>query len=84
VDHAKPERAVKHDAELVLIREAARFADLVLERLLAVGGDIIRQGGTEADLLADCTGHVGAILAATHGEAFQGTKTGITASIHSG
>ena len=46
VDHARPERAVKGTAELVLIREAARFADLVLERLLEVGGDIIGQGGT--------------------------------------
>jgi Xaa-Pro aminopeptidase len=84
VDHAKPERAVKTDEELTLIREAARFADLVLERLLAVGGDIIRQGGTEADLMADCTGHVRGILAETHGEAFQGTPTRITASVHSG
>ena len=84
VDHAKPERAVKDEAELVLIREAARFADQVLERLLAVGGDIIKQGGTEQDLLADCTGRIRQILSDTHAEAFQGTKTGITASIHSG
>ena len=84
VDHAKPERAVKDGAELGLIREAARFADMVLERLLAVGGDIIQQGGTEADLLGDCTGHVRKLLSATHGEAFQGTQTRITASVHSG
>ena len=84
VDHVKPERAVKESAELVLIREAAHFADMVLERLLAVGGDIIQQGGTEADLLADCTGHVRGVLSATHGKAFQGTRTGITASVHSG
>ena len=84
VDHAKPERAVKGEAELTLIREAARFADLVLERLLEVGGDLIRQGGTEADLLADCTGHGRQALSAAHGEAFDGTKMGITASIHSG
>ena len=84
VDHAKPERAVKDSAELGLIREAARFADMVLERLLAVGGDIIQQGGTEADLLGDSTGHVRKLLSATHGEAFQGTQTRITASVHSG
>lgn len=84
VDHILPERAVKTSAELALIREAARFADQVLERLLAVGGDIIQQGGTEADLMADCTGHIRDILADTHGEAFQGTRTGITASVHSG
>ncbi|MSO52112.1 MAG: peptidase M24 [Acidobacterium sp.] len=83
-DHVRPERAVKHDDELALIREAARFADLVLERLLAAGADLIRQGATELDLMADCTGHARAALVATHGAAFQGTKVGITASVHSG
>lgn len=83
-DHVRPERAVKHEDELVLVREAARFADLVLERLLAVGADIIRQGGTELDLMADCTGHARAALMSAHGAAFQGTKMGITASVHSG
>lgn len=83
-DHVRPERVVKHDAELALIREAARFADRVLERLLAAGADIIRQGGTELDLMADATGHARAALIATHGQAFQGTKVGITASVHSG
>lgn len=84
VDHAGPERAVKGEAELALVREAARFADIVLERLLAEGADIVRQGGTELDLLADCTGHGRAALRRAHGEAFAGTKTGITASVHSG
>jgi Xaa-Pro aminopeptidase len=83
-DHVRPERVVKHDAELALIREAARFADRVLERLLAAGADIIRQGGTELDLMADATGHARAALTAAHGQAFQGTKVGITASVHSG
>lgn len=83
-DHVALERAVKHPQELALIREAARFADRVLERLLAVGGDIVAQGGTEADLMADCTGHVRNALAEAHGEAFQNTKMGITASVHSG
>jgi Xaa-Pro aminopeptidase len=57
---------------------------MVLERLLGMGGDIIQQGGTEEDLLEDCTGHVRKLLSATHGEAFQGTQTRITASVHSG
>ena len=83
-DHVRPERAVKHDDEIALIREAARFADLVLERLLAAGADLIRQGGSELDLMADCTGHARAALMAIHGAAFQGTKVGITASVHSG
>lgn len=84
VDHALPLRAVKGEAELGLIREAARFADIVLERLLSEGSDVIRQGGTEADLLADCTRHGRDRLAAEHGRSFRGTKMGITASVHSG
>ena len=83
-DHAKPERAVKNDPELALIREAARFADMVLARLLEAGGDILDQGGTEEDLLTDCTGHVRSVLRDTYGEAFKGTRMGITASVHSG
>ncbi len=83
-DHVCPERVVKQPEELALIREAARFADLVLEHLLASGADIIRQGGTELDLMADCTGHARAALMAAHGQAFQGTKMGISASVHSG
>lgn len=84
IDYVLPERAVKQEAELDLIREAALFADQVLERLLTEGGDIISQGGTEADLLADCTGHVRTMLSGTYGAIFQGTKMGITASVHSG
>jgi Xaa-Pro dipeptidase len=83
-DHVLAARAVKQPEEIVLVREAARFADLVLERLLACGADIIRHGGTELDLMADCTGHARAELTATHGLAFQGTKVGLTASVHSG
>ncbi len=83
-DHVRPERTVKTAGELALTREAAHFADLVLERLLAEGGDIIAQGGTETDLLRDCTSYAQAELEATHGEAFAGTKIGITSSIHSG
>ena len=83
-DHCLPERSLKHPEELALIRAAAGYADLVLRRLLAAGGDIIAQGGTELDLMADCTGHARAALMRDHGAAFAGTKLGITASVHSG
>ncbi len=83
-DHCLPERVVKHPEELALIREAARYADMVLERLFAVGGDMIAHGATELDLMADATGHARAALARDHGAAFSGTKVGITASVHSG
>ena len=83
-DHVLPERAVKRPEELVLTRAAAYYADLCLRRLLDRAADIIAQGGTEQDLLADCTGHARSALMADHGEAFQGTKLGITATVHSG
>jgi Xaa-Pro aminopeptidase len=83
-DHCLPERGVKHAQELALIREAARYADMVLERLFTNGGDMIAQGATELDLMADATGHARAALARDHGPAFAGTKCGITASVHSG
>ena len=83
-DLVGPERWVKHPEELALIREAARFADMVLERLLAVGGAMIQGGATEIDLMAEATGHARAALAKAHGATFAGTKMGITASVHSG
>lgn len=83
-DHCLAERVVKHAPELALIHEAARYADMVLDRLFTVGGDMIAQGATELDLMADATGHARAALARDHGTAFAGTKVGISASVHSG
>jgi Xaa-Pro dipeptidase len=83
-DLAAPSRFIKTEHELALTREAARFADMVLERLFANGADIIAQGGTELDLMADCTDFARAALKVAHGTAFAGTKMGITASVHSG
>lgn len=83
-DLAAPLRYVKTEAELALTRAAAGYADLCLRRLLEAGGDIIRQGGSELDIYADCTGFALSALKRDHGAAFEGTKLGITASVHSG
>jgi Xaa-Pro dipeptidase len=83
-DHVLPERSVKHPEELALVRAAAGFADLVLERFLAVAADMIAEGATELDLEADCTAHARAAMARAHNAAFAGTKMGITSSLHSG
>ncbi len=83
-DHVLPERSVKHPQELALVRAAAGFADMVLERFLSVAADMIAQGATELDLEADCTGHARAAMARAHNAAFAGTKMGITSSLHSG
>ncbi|MEM7417736.1 MAG: Xaa-Pro peptidase family protein [Gemmatimonadota bacterium] len=84
VDHARPERVRKQPEEIALIREATTFADMVLTRLLAEGPSIVRGGGTEAELMADCADHARTHLLGEHGDAFAGTKCGITASVHSG
>lgn len=83
-DHAMAERALKQPEEHALAAEAASFADLFLARLHATAGDIVAQGGTEADLMADAMAHARGALFARHGEAFAGTPMGITASVHSG
>jgi Xaa-Pro dipeptidase len=83
-DLAAPSRYIKTEAELALVRAAAGYADLCLERLLSAGGDIIAQGGSELDLFTDCTGFALAALKRDHGVAFAGTKLNISASVHSG
>lgn len=83
-DHVLPERSVKHPEELALVRAAAGFADMVLERFLSVAADMIAAGATELELEADCTGHARAAMAAQHNATFAGTKMGITSSVHSG
>lgn len=83
-DHAMIERTFKQPVEIALTREAAHFADLFLHRLHKAAGDIITQGGTEADLMADAMAHAKGALFAKHKTAFSGTPMGITASVHSG
>lgn len=83
-DFTMEQRYVKSPAELALTREAARFADLVLERLHERGADIIAQGGGEAALLEDCVSHARQALLRKHGAAFADTPMGITATVHSG
>ena len=83
-DHAMLERSIKQPQEIALTIEAASFADLFLTRLHAAAGDIISQGGTETDLMADAMAHARTALLAKHGSAFSGTPMGITASVHSG
>jgi Xaa-Pro aminopeptidase len=83
-DLAAPLRFVKTPEELELTRIAASYADLCLTRLQTEGGTIISAGGSELDLLADCTGFALAALKRDYGATFAGTKLGITASVHSG
>ena len=82
--HAIAVRARKQPEEIALTIEAAQYADLFLRHLLDTGGDIIADGGTEADLMAACLAHARGALLDTHKANFAGTPMGITASVHSG
>lgn len=83
-DHAMLARTLKEPEEIALTVEAASFADLFLTRLHAAATDIIAQGGSEADLMADSMAHARGALLDKHKAAFTGTPMGITASVHSG
>ena len=47
-------RWVKDPEELEVIKQAALYADYCLEQVLENAGDIIRNGGTELDILRQC------------------------------
>lgn len=83
-DLAAPLRFIKTEEELELTRIAVGYADLCLARLHSEAGNIIGQGGSELDLLADCTSFALTALKRDYGIAFAGTKLGISASVHSG
>lgn len=83
-DHALAARTIKEPEEIALTEAAAGFADCFLQRLHGSAADIIAQGGTEADLLADGMAHARKALFTEHGSTFAGTPMGITATVHSG
>jgi Xaa-Pro aminopeptidase len=83
-DMVERQRHVKEPEELALAREAARYADLCLEAILAGTADIVRGGGTELDILAHGMGAASAALSRDHGAAFGRTKLGITGTVHTG
>ncbi len=83
-DLVMPLRAVKTPAELELIRAAASYADLCLERILACAGGIIRAGGSELDILHGGLAFANARLHAATGSAFEHTETTVVGTVHSG
>ena len=77
-------RAVKIPEELSLIRAAASFADLCLERILACAGEVIGNGGSELDILHDAVTFANMRLEAATGSAFEHTKMTVVGTVHSG
>lgn len=77
-------RWIKEPEELRLIEQAARYADYCLEQVKANASDIIRGGGTELDILAQCIGATRTKMQAEVGEVFRLTGGSIVGTIHSG
>ncbi len=77
-------RAVKSEDELVFVRAAARYADLVLEAVHAEAGRIIASGGTERDILACGLAAAQQAMQAELGDLLDRTRCGLTGTVHSG
>jgi Xaa-Pro aminopeptidase len=77
-------RYVKEAEELVLIEKAAHYADFCLEQVRDHAADIVRQGGTELDILAQCLAATRARMQAEVGELFQLRGGAVVGTVHSG
>ena len=77
-------RYVKEPEELALIRQAAKYADFCLEVVCEQTADIVRNGGTELDILSACMSATKAKMDAELGEAFGKVENGVTGTVHTG
>jgi len=77
-------RWVKDAEEIVLVEQAARYADYCLEQVRDYAPAIIRDGGTELDILAMCLSNTRAKMQAEVGEIFQLYGGSIVGTVHSG
>jgi Xaa-Pro aminopeptidase len=77
-------RWIKEPEEIALITQAARYADFCLEQLRDHAPDIIRAGGNELDILAQCLGATRTRMQAEVGELFRLYGGGIVGTVHSG
>ncbi|MHB2165934.1 M24 family metallopeptidase [Alsobacter sp. R-9] len=83
-DMVERQRFVKEPEELALARCAAAYADLCLEAILADTAAIVRDGGTELDILSHGVGVASAALKRDHGVAFGHTKFHVVGTVHTG
>lgn len=83
-DLVEQQRYVKEPEELALIRAAARYADLCLEAIRDGTSAIVRDGGTELDILSHGVRVASSALARDHGEAFAQTRMHVVGTVHTG
>lgn len=77
-------RWIKDAEELDLIRRAARYADYCLEQVRDHAADIIRDGGTELDILRTCLSATSARIRDEVGEIFRLGGGAVVGTVHSG
>ena len=77
-------RWVKEPEEITFIEKAATYADYCLEYVLENSGAIIRDGGTELDVLKACIGATSAKMKAEVGEIFKLGGSSVVGTVHSG
>lgn len=77
-------RWVKEPEEIQVIKQAARYADYCLEQVLENAGAIIKDGGTELDILRQCIGATSEKMKSEIGEQFRLRKSAVVGTVHSG
>lgn len=77
-------RWVKEPEEIALIETASAYADYCLEYVLQNAGAIIKDGGTELDILKACVGATSAKMKAEVGEIFKLGGSAVVGTVHSG
>lgn len=77
-------RWVKDAHEIALIEQAARYADYCLEQVRDHAAAVIRDGGTELDILAMCITATREKMRAEVGEQFRLYGGGVVGTVHTG
>lgn len=77
-------RWIKSPEELKVTEQAARYADYCLQVVLNTAGDIIKDGGTELDILKHCLAETSAKMKAEVGELFKLRGSAVVGTVHSG
>ncbi len=83
-DMVERQRFVKEPEELALARVAAAYADLCLDAILADTASIVRDGGTELDILGHGVRTASSALSRDHGVAYGHTKFHVVGTVHTG
>lgn len=77
-------RWIKEPEEIALIEQAASYADYCLEYVRDHAANIIRDGGTELDILKVCVGATAAKMKQEVGEVFKLHGGSVVGTVHSG